>query len=260
MTPRTSPTRSCQRPLVADPPRRAASRSGFSLIELMVVVGIIVLLAGLTVGVSSALNRNSETSQMEQTLQLLDSALTEWDVVAERSMTWGPNTSPGNTPGIVYDIDSNLGGGAQMENVLKNIMKVEECKVILSRINPRFFIEEVLTNGTKQYGVIDPWDRRMVIVHPGRVPNASVFPADATTPVDPDGTIRTDSSHSADVNENRLGICQNRRLAFICRGPDGELGRQYLDQAYSALSTAELAQLELSKDNIYSYQLGRERP
>jgi len=255
MMSRIMPTRSIQHPL-------ASSRLGFSLIELMVVVGIIVLLVGLTVGVSVALNRNSEISQMEQTLKLLDTALTEWEIVAERSMTWGPNTAGTEpvTPGLTYDIDSSLGGGAQMQNVLLNLMKLPESKAILSRINPRFFIEEVLSNGTKQYGVVDPWDRRMVIAHPGRVPNPSVFPSDAGTLIDPDGTIRTSSTHSTDVNENRLGICQSRRLVFICRGPDGELGRLHLDKAYNTLTAGELDDVHLADDNLYSYSLGRDRP
>src|ERR1043165_1057793 len=74
-------------------------RRSFTIIELMVVVGIIILLVGLTVGVAAILNQKSETRQVEQVLKLLDTALQEWELAAQRQMTWGPNPpDAGSTP------------------------------------------------------------------------------------------------------------------------------------------------------------------
>ena len=60
------------------PASRASSRRiprAFTLIEMMVVIGIVLMLVGLTVGVSAILHRKSETRQVEQMFKILDSAL-----------------------------------------------------------------------------------------------------------------------------------------------------------------------------------------
>ena len=59
--------------------RRTARRSpGFTLIELVVVISIILLLVGLTMSVGLAVRSKSETRQTENVLILLDQAVKQW--------------------------------------------------------------------------------------------------------------------------------------------------------------------------------------
>ncbi len=52
----------------------------FSLIEMMIVIGIIALLAALTLGISSSVMRNAEKRKTQDVLQLLTVALQEWEL------------------------------------------------------------------------------------------------------------------------------------------------------------------------------------
>ncbi len=54
--------------------------SGFSIIELMVAIGIIVILAGITIVVASSMRKNSESRETEIILATCLSALTEYEV------------------------------------------------------------------------------------------------------------------------------------------------------------------------------------
>ena len=58
----------------------ASGRSGFTLIEMMIVIGIIALLAALTLGISNSVLRNSEISRTRDVLTLFDMALQEWEL------------------------------------------------------------------------------------------------------------------------------------------------------------------------------------
>lgn len=63
-------------------------RTGFTLIEMMIVIGIIALLAALTLGISNSVLRNSEISRTQDALRLLDMALQEWELEMGRAMTF----------------------------------------------------------------------------------------------------------------------------------------------------------------------------
>ena len=80
-----------------------AARHGFTLVEMVVVISIIVMLVGLTVGVAVILSRKSEERETESILKLLDLAMTEWETASERTLTFGINDQP--FVGAVYDID-----------------------------------------------------------------------------------------------------------------------------------------------------------
>ena len=50
------------------------------MVEVLIVIGIIVLLAGLTVTVGTGMLRKSKVNETEQILRMLDQAVTEWEV------------------------------------------------------------------------------------------------------------------------------------------------------------------------------------
>ena len=89
-------------------------RTAFTLIEMMIVIGIIALLAALTLGISNSVLRNSEISRTKDALRLLDMALQEWELEMGRAMTFRDFSSPAGEGGgfgqgtfIYYSYDIN---------------------------------------------------------------------------------------------------------------------------------------------------------
>ena len=72
------------------------TRRAFTLIEMMVVITIIVILAGLTLGISNSVLRGAEIRQVKDTLTLLEMAMEEWELAATRQMTYGAIDEPDN--------------------------------------------------------------------------------------------------------------------------------------------------------------------
>ena len=64
--------------------RRA--RRAFTLLELVIVLGIILLLMGLVLGVGSIVLRQSEDRQIRATMAIVDAALVEFEQQAGREM------------------------------------------------------------------------------------------------------------------------------------------------------------------------------
>ena len=90
-------------------------RRAFTLIEMMIVIGIIALLAALTLGISNSVLRNSEISRTKDALRLLDMALQEWELEMGRAMTFRDFSSPAGEGGgfgqgtfIDYSYDINV--------------------------------------------------------------------------------------------------------------------------------------------------------
>ena len=64
------------------------TRRAFTLVELVVVIGVILLLVGLTLSVSVAVIEQSERRETENVLRLLDMAMKEWEVTTDRKLSW----------------------------------------------------------------------------------------------------------------------------------------------------------------------------
>lgn len=223
-------------PSVASSHRR--HRAGFSLVELVVVVGIIIVLVGLTVAVLTSLTRGSESRTTANLLTLLDSAYAEWRISSERDVSYGVDGQP--QAGVVYEIQQAIpssppGTGIDHE-------PTDELLAILNRHAPA---RQILANlsgdllrkhdPSDELTVFDAWETEIITVFPGRL----WVSGDPGTP-DTDGTIRTPF-------EQVFGACVNRRIRFVSAGPDGRFGD---------LSAAVGTPLyEETKDNIYSYPL-----
>ena len=240
------------------PASRASSRRiprAFTLIEMMVVIGIVLMLVGLTVGVSAILHRKSETRQVEQMFKILDSALQEWEITAERQLTWGLDGTP--AAGMTYDLNSNSHGADQMSALLKRVQASSASKEILARIDPDLLKYD---SALDKYSLVDPWGTTVLVLHPGRLPNVAAYPYDNVVAKDTDGTIRTTPNHlqtpstsggptSWEVSEQRFGSCVNRRICFISAGPDRDFG------AVRPGVGVQADDIEAARDNIYSYVL-----
>ena len=89
------------------------ARAGFSLIELLVVITIIVILASLVLAVSGGVIRASENRATRNTLEILNAATEEYERVMDRRVSYrsstaiagGIATDPAPSGSIVYDID-----------------------------------------------------------------------------------------------------------------------------------------------------------
>jgi prepilin-type N-terminal cleavage/methylation domain-containing protein len=237
------------------PQTPAASRNrGFTLVELLVVLGIILILVTLVVSVSSALVRRAERGQTEAALTILDNAVAEWEAQFGRQISFGTMGSPA---GSVYDLMELPPSNGRYLNVFLTTLlsQNERCRAILATI-PSDLLREDKTNSPAvniaipgmaapdnvykpsvkpRSELVDTWGNRIAIVCPGRKWRVG----DAGLP-DRDGTIRT-------ADENALGVCDNRRMCFISSGPDGLLGTE------TGLSAQQRA--EALADNIYSYEL-----
>ena len=230
------------------------NRRAFSLVEMVIVIGIIVLLVGLTVAVLTSLTRASEVRSTENVLKILDSTLSEWELSAERQMTMGTNGQP--QPGLAYDLQLDypgdpLGSAERQTSIMLTRMASSlSCRQMLANINSEFLVRQPDPVDPTQtiVRVLDPWGKDIVLVHPGRM----WLPADGPTlGPDNDGTIHTPVNLGGvplDISEARLGAaCANRRICFMSAGADGRFGH------LEAGSTQ--AQHDQARDNIYSYPL-----
>lgn len=220
--------------------RRGSSlRRGFSLLELTIVIGIIVLLAALVLAVGTGLLTQSDARETRAGMELLQTSIDEWEQSTGRSFTYGTDGQPVSS--ARYDIQENLADGLILEQLLSEnyLGGAEGSRTILARIDRNLLRVRPGTNPPRTQ-MVDTWENPIVVVFPGRLLRPGSLDAGPDSQIAKlDGTIVTDQ-------EKRLGICRNRRLLLVSAGPDGLLG----DFTASATSAARKA----SEDNIYSYE------
>ena len=218
--------------------RRTAPRSpAFTLIELVVVISIILLLVGLTMSVGLAVRSQSETRQTENVLILLDQAVKQWQIAADRQLSWGTENLPFN--GVIYDINEPDSADVQLTQLLRRISTNQSARDILAQIDDDFLQQEA---GNLELKLVDPWGNQICLIHPGRVSDPINFPGDDPDEADLDRTIRTN-------HENVFGVAVNRALLFVSAGPDAKFGDLSADP--------DSDDFKQTQDNVYSYQPGK---
>ena len=228
-------------------PRRA-----FTLVEIAVVMGILVLLLGLVLTVGSAVMNQSRRQETRDTLQLLDLAVQEWRSRSGRRLTWWDVRDEDTLDPARFDVRGSTPEVLILSEVLEVIMRDPAVADIIARIDAdRLYVFRAGTypewlgdpddravmdaRFDGSLTVLDAWDMPIYATHPGRPWRPDL---DGDSFRDPDGTIRT-------YNELNYGIPTNRRMCFVSAGPDrrfGEVDRPADDPVYAD-----------TQDNLFSY-------
>ena len=259
--------------------KRTTRRRAFTLLELVIVIGIILILMGLALAVSSSVLASNDRRTMENTFKMLDQALDSWQSQMGRELSFGRRVVPGggtsvpdftlgtNGPSASYDIyEENFATSYAICVVLEKLSASPDAMDVLSRI-PGTSLRSVPVNGLTIVGEPVPanWAMATAQTDPNQMPSVTAANPNALREIiDPWGrrisvafagrratkaelSSTATSSPPIDVedgsvrtgDEQLLGVCRNRRMYFISSGPDGEIG----DTANGT-----------SADNIYSYQ------
>ena len=191
------------------------ARRAFTLVEMTIVIGIVILLAGLTLAVSVSVVQGSEIRQTELTIQLLDSAIQEWQTQADRSVTYGKPDEPFDREESYEILQPNSPDESAAILVTKKllaiIMRPESIRQILAQIDPEFtehnefdHDDDGTTVEVETMIVSDAWGNPYIAVLPGRlwvVGDDTNFNYDR----DDDGSIQTEI-------EKMCGVAVNRQL------------------------------------------------
>lgn len=264
-------------------PTGAGSRA-FTLIEILIVIGIISVLISIVLAVGSALGQSTEIKQTRSTMLILQGALDEWETSADRQLSWGINGVPGVADGFprdaVYDMQVEEPPGSPRKHVylltemLGTIGSSTAIRDLLVQIDDdRFPIYNSANTMAPAWirnlpdnepdpdagdweaewqsrrwdgepAVLDAWEHPIRFVHAGRLWSTDPWFDDFSN-----GVARNADGTILTFYELVYGVAQNRQGYFISAGPDGEFG---------SLDPNDPRQpdiFEATRDNVYSSEV-----
>ena len=146
----------------------AALARAFSLLEIVVVLGVILLLAALVLAVSGSVLAASERRETENVMRLLEQATLEWEQALGRPINYGPKAEPGLTGVPARDVYEENFGGSWMSCVLmQRFGENERTRDIVSKIPETY---------SRKWRTGDPalpttWASTAIATDPNQMPN-----------------------------------------------------------------------------------------
>ena len=256
----------------------------FSLLEIVVVLGVILLLAALVLAVSGSVLAASESRETENVMRLLEQATLEWEQALGRPINYGPKAEPGLTGVPARDVYEENFAGSWMSCVLmQRFGENERTRDIASKIPETYSRrwrtgdpalpnvwgnvtpDGIATNPNRMPSgngnvplVLDAWGFRIWVCFPGR-PWRDISGLSTTNPtqfysqglylrgVNSPASGAPDADGTEQTPDERIfGSCRDRRIRFVSAGPDGAFGDVYQAEG-STLKKQSL-------DNIVSYE------
>jgi type II secretory pathway pseudopilin PulG len=221
--------------------RTAGTRNprAFTLVELLVVIGIIILLLGVAFTVGRSVTNSGRMRQTEQTLRVLDTALSEYIHSQEKNPpAWvqdpGSPASPRSVVPVVDGVGRTANGDMAIDSVALFML---QCKG-LPQIEAKFrdldarlvrTVEMDFGNGRESLTtVLDGWGRPVRYVHPAF--GGSVHPPSQQQNFLNVATLITlQPGYQFAIPEIRRsgqdsdgGAPQGNRPYFYSAGPDGD--------------------------------------
>ncbi|MFO0829718.1 MAG: prepilin-type N-terminal cleavage/methylation domain-containing protein [Phycisphaerales bacterium] len=239
------------------PNRRHAASAvrGFTLIELMIVIAIIVVLVGLVLAVTTSLLRKSEERVTRNIMQTLDAAMQEWERQVDRKITFQPTASATGAYDVPFNPNlQNITGQSEgtMPAPYNSVLRAQRTLFLYELLSQQATVRDMLTKLPEENfrrvrtsaavpvyftikEVLDGWSNPIYAVLPGHLFGSLTSQGvNDTGSADLDGTARC--AQEIDVlgaANDPKAQCRNRRVLFVSAGPDGDI-----------TTTA---------DNIYSY-------
>ncbi|MDG2031496.1 MAG: type II secretion system protein [Phycisphaerales bacterium] len=259
-----------------------ALRSGFTLLELVIVIGVILVLMGLALGVGSMVVAQSETRQLNATMKIVDNALAEFENQTGRSIIFegdgGADLPVGS--GVYYDVPyhpyrdmrfiTSFGEGGfgwstsgtcppwedqgtnyrrqWMAATLSVLMENEICAEMLAKADPALVHAVQCVDGGSATGATIQSMNQKEFVDPWQQQVYVIFPGRPFEGGDRHLNIFDADGTIRTLEETAYGICRNRRPLLVSAGPDSRFGD--LTVAASNRGFSEV------QDNIYSYEPG----
>ena len=210
--------------------------TGFTLVELLVVIGIIAILASLVLAVSGGILATSERKQVEDTFTLLDKAIRELERSRGQEVVFSRKKNSGDAAELAFfDIQENPTATTAyiMPELLKLLMNNDRSREFISKMNPDF-LKRTGTGTNVVRDLVDTWGKRIAVVPCGRPATEREMRSAYRTvgsvkgnPVtaDPLGIGIDSGDRTVRTNDEKyLGVCSGRRWTFISCGPDQNLG------------------------------------
>ena len=264
-------------------------RRGFTLVEMLVVIGIIVLLVGITITVGVGVLSKSQIRETENTLRLLDTAVAEWQNIADRKITWGTFDVPLDAR---YEMANGTPHILTATELLRVIRNQTQVRAILAQIDeaatyrydntqavvPSWLLspdpddpdpnpynldakQDYYDTGSLdgELAILDAWGTPIRAVHPGRPATPQAFSQDpgnqnTAMRLDEDLTVRIDfGSYPHDIGAEQFYAVEE--IYGVAKSRRILFVSAGPDGKFGDRSAAEgTVAFKQTADNIYSYE------